>query len=205
MKPMTDDTSKEPRIVKLNNVRLAFPDLFKAAQFNGDGEPAFSATFLIDTGNDTLLNTLRSVIKKAAEDKWGAKAPAVLKKLKASGDKLCLRDGDNKAEYDGFEGYMFVSARTKTKPLVIDRNKLPLTEADGKPYAGCYVNGNIEIWAQDNKFGKRINATLRGVQFAGDGESFSGSRPADVTEFDDLGDEDTGPLNDEDTDISGVF
>lgn len=34
--------------VKLTNVRLAFPQLFEAKTVNGEGKPAFSATFLLD-------------------------------------------------------------------------------------------------------------------------------------------------------------
>ena len=34
--------------LKLNNVRLAFPVLFEAKTVNGEGKPAFSASFLMD-------------------------------------------------------------------------------------------------------------------------------------------------------------
>jgi hypothetical protein len=33
--------------VKINNVRLAFPQLFEATTVNGEGKPAFSATFIL--------------------------------------------------------------------------------------------------------------------------------------------------------------
>jgi len=51
-------------------------------------------------------------------------------------------------------------------------------EENGKPYAGCYVNMSIRLWAQDNQFGKRVNAQLRAVQFVKDGEAF-GDKPVD--------------------------
>ena len=78
---------------------------------------------------------------------------------------------------------MFISARSKSRPTVVDRDKTPLTEQDGRPYGGCFVNAIVELWAQDNQFGKRINATLAGVQFLKDGDAFGGSRPADPDEF----------------------
>jgi len=67
-----------------------------------------------------------------------------------------------------------------------------LTEKDGRPYGGCYVNVSLDIWVQDPKGekaknGKRINATLRGIQFMADGDAFAGGAPADPEEFDDLG------------------
>jgi hypothetical protein len=74
---------------------------------------------------------------------------------------------------------------------VIDRDKTPLTSADGRPYAGCFVNASVELWAQDNNFGKRINASLRGVQFFKDGDAFSGGGAASDDEFDSVEDADS--------------
>ena len=59
-------------------------------------------------------------------------------------------------------------------------------EPSGRPYAGCYVNAVLEFWAQDNKFGKRVNATLMGVQFFRDGDAFSGGGAASDDDFDDV-------------------
>ncbi|WP_244126983.1 ssDNA-binding protein, partial [Xylella fastidiosa] len=65
-------------------------------------------------------------------------------------------------------------------------DRTPLAAQDGRPYAGCYVNANIELWAQDNNYGKRINASLGGVQFLRDGEAFAGGGVASVEDFEDL-------------------
>lgn len=170
--------------VKLNNVRLAFPQLFEAKTVNGEGEPAFSASLLIDPA-DPQIKALNAAIDAVAKEKWAAKAEAILKTMRAT-DKTCLHDGDLKDQYAGFEGMLYVSARSKTRPLVIDADKTPLTAKDGKPYAGCYVNASIELWAQDNSYGKRVNASLRGVQFLRDGDAFAGGAPASEDEFDDL-------------------
>ena len=99
---------------------------------------------------------------------------------------MALHDGDLKSNYDGFPGNLYVSARSTTRPLVINNDKSPLTEQDGKPYAGCYVNASIELWAQDNNYGKRVNASLRGVQFLRDGDAFAGGGAASEDEFDDI-------------------
>jgi hypothetical protein len=170
--------------VKLTNVRLAFPVLFEAKTVNGEGKPAFSASFLIDPA-DPQVKVLNAAIEQVATDKWGAKAAAVMKQMRAQ-DKVCLHDGDLKSNYDGFPGNLYVSSRSATRPLVIDRDRSPLSEQDGKPYAGCYVNASIELWAQDNNYGKRVNASLRGVQFFKDGDAFAGGGAASEDEFDDL-------------------
>lgn len=172
--------------LKLNSVRLAFPVLFEAKTVNGEGKPAFSASFLIDPA-DPQVKELNKAIEQVARDKWGTKADAMLKQMRAT-DKVCLHDGDLKSNYDGFPGNLYVSARSQTRPLVIDKDRSPLSEQDGKPYAGCYVNASIELWPQDNNYGKRVNASLRGVQFFRDGDAFAGGAPADVEEFDDIAD-----------------
>ncbi len=172
--------------VMLKNARLAFPNLFEAKTVNGEGDPAFSAALILDPeANAKVIDQLEDAIAQVAKDKWGAKADAVLTKLKST-DKLALHDGDTKADYDGFPGNQYVSARSKTRPTVIDRDRTPLAESDGRPYAGCYVNASIELWAQDNNYGKRINAQLRGVQFVADGEAFAGGGAAAADEFDEL-------------------
>lgn len=174
--------------IKLNNVRLAFPALFEAKTVNGEGAPAFSASFLL-TPDHPAIPELREAFEKMGQAKWGAKWPTVKKTIEAK-DAFALHNGDSKAEYEGYEGNFFISARNKTRPVVIDRDKTPLVEADGKPYAGCYVNASIELWAQDNNYGKRINASLRGVQFLKDGEAFAGGGIASDEEFDDLATDD---------------
>lgn len=170
----------------IQNVRLAFPALFEAKRFGeGEGAPAFGAA-LIFAKNHAAVKELNKAIDAVAKEKWGAKADQVLKALRAQ-DRTALHDGDTKTQYDGFEGNLYLSTRSKVRPTVIDRDRSPLTQADGKPYAGCYVNARVEIWAQDNKYGKRVNATLTGVQFFADGDAFSGGgQPADAEEFDDL-------------------
>jgi len=171
-------------IITLKNVRLAFPELFEAKTVNGEGEPAFSASFLM-AKDDPQVKEINAAIDEIAKAKWGAKAAGVIKEMRAK-DKVCLHDGDLKENYAGFPGNMFISARNKTRPLVVDRDKTELSRADGKPYAGCYVFASIELWAQDNNYGKRVNATLRGVQFYKDGDAFTGGAPANPDEFEDL-------------------
>ena len=57
-------------------------------------------------------------------------------------------------------------------------------------YAGCYVNAVIELWFQNNGFGKRVNANLLGVQFFKDGEPFGDNAGASADDFDAFGDDD---------------
>jgi len=168
--------------VMLQDVRLSFANaLFEAKQVQGQGDAKFSASFIIPP-NHPCVAAIKAAMKKVAEEKWGAKAGEVFIALRA-GDKLALRDGDTKPQYEGYKGNLFLNASNKIKPLVIDGNKSPLQASSGRPYAGCYVNGSIEVWAQDNQFGKRINATLKGVQFLRDGARLAGGGVASAEDF----------------------
>lgn len=181
------------RIV-LVNVRLAFPRLWRAEKVGTDpkSKPKFGASLILE-GDHPQLAEVRKAMDAVAAAKWGKDAPGIMKGLKAQ-DKLCLHDGDTKSQYQGFEGNYFISANADKRPNVFDRNRSPLAEDDGKPYSGCYVNAIVELWAQQHPtHGKRINATLCGVQFFRDGDAFSGgAAPASEDEFADLSAEDGG-------------
>lgn len=160
--------------LKLLRVRLSFPALFKAKAFSDDQEPKFSAALIMDK------------VKNAADIKnVNAAVDAIIKdafKGNKKGVKVCLRDGSEKEDTDGYgKDIMFLNASNQRKIPVVDKDVTPLDEESGKPYAGCYVNASIRLWAQDNKWGKRVNAQLRAVQFVADGEAF-GDKATDPNE-----------------------
>lgn len=161
--------------------RLAFPNVW--SPYKG----SFGARIILPPTHKQVV-LIRKAMMQVANEKWESKGPTYYKALEKT-DKLCLHDGDTKAEYEGFEGNLFIAANSKVRPSVFDQMRNDLTQADGKPYSGCYVNASIEIWAQDNaEYGKRINAQLRGIQFLRDGEAFAGGgQPAGADEFDEIG------------------
>jgi len=171
--------------VVIKRARLAFAQIWEPKSFNGSGEPRCSASIIIDPKTQKEeVDKVVAAIQDVASEKWGAKAGDVLKTLKAKGD-ICLHDGATKGEYDGFEGKVYVSAANKARPVVVDRDKSPLTQQDGKPYAGCFCDFSIDIWPQDNQYGKRINAKLLAIRFYEDGPAFSGGTSYSEADFDD--------------------
>ncbi|MDC9593533.1 DUF2815 family protein [Xenorhabdus sp. IM139775] len=171
--------------VSLKQVRLAFPDLFEATQVNGQGDFKFRSTFLIPKERKDVIAEIEAAIKKVATEKWGAKAEGIIKSIRGNNMRFNFRDGDDKPDYDGYAGNMYISASNKSRPLVIDRDRSPLAAQDGKPYSGCYVNATISIFAYENN-GKGISASLSGVQFFRDGDAFAGGGVASVDDFDDI-------------------
>lgn len=174
----------------LNEVRIAFPSLFEPSAIDG-GTPAYAVKAIVPP-NHAQVAALDDAMRAVAREKWGAKGDAVFDNLVKTGKKpeVCFvrepyknRDGD---AYDGFEGMFYLTARSELRPTVVDRNRTPLTASDGRPYAGAYCNLILEIWAQDNKYGRAIRCNLKGVQFVRDGDAFSGGAPASVDDFADL-------------------
>lgn len=175
--------------IKINNVRLSYPALFEAKAGPEGGEPKYSAAFLLDKKNNAdAVKAMQDAILSAAKAQWGdgnvkwSEGKLAVRKAdgKAAYVKTCLRDGIEKAETAGYgEGVMFFSASNKMPPAVVDKvPTIPLTKASGKPFAGCYVNAAVRLWAQDNAFGRRVNCQLQAVQFVADGEAF-GDAPID--------------------------
>jgi hypothetical protein len=174
-------------LVKVQNVRISFPNLFEAKAINGEGDPRFSAAFVIEPGSENHKQ-LEAAMIAVAKEKWGAKAPGILTELKQKGrvafkEAPLSKDGE---VYDGFEGMYSLNASSPTRVAVIDKDTSPLTPADGKPYGGCFVDASVDVWAQDNSWGKRVNAKLRWVQFRADGDAFSGGAPVSQDEFEQI-------------------
>ena len=175
--------------IKLKDVRLSFPELWTAKPFNNDSnsKPAFNAAFLFPKGGD-VHKLVSATIQQVARESLGAEWEKQLSALKAQ-DRLCLRDGDIKSEYEGYEGMMYLSSRSYVRPTVKDKDgKTPLLAEDGRPYGGCYVNALVDIWYQSAKsgYGQRINAGLSGVQFLRDGDAFTGTGGLPENAFEDL-------------------
>lgn len=188
--------------VVLKDVRLAFADLYEAKPYQKGDTPKFGVTSLFAAGSDAD-KAVNEAIKEVAKAKWGKEATAILKGMTNNANKICYVDGDTKAQYDGFEGNMAVSSKTDTRPDIRARDaKTPVTYGDNQaPYAGCYAHVIVDIWAQDNQFGKGIRAKLLGIVFREDGDSFSAGTVATDESFADLGDGSDAPDLDE---VSGL-
>lgn len=170
--------------VMLKNVVLAFPALAEP-QSLGDGEPAYGAKFPIKP-NSEQQKAIEAAILAEAKEQWKDKAASILELLTEDG-KLCFIKKVYKSKktgepYTGFEGNHYLSTRNaKNQPSVFNEYG---DEIDSKgdilrqAFSGALVNASIEIWAQDNKWGRRVNCSLRGVMLTGEGENLGGGASA---------------------------
>ena len=177
----------------LKNVRIAFPKLFKAEQYEGQGSFRCGAALILPP-NHPQIKQIEKVIEDAAAAKWKDKATTRLAGARKK-QKVALFDGDDKAKYDGFPGNQYISANCRggeteedaEKPTVFTADKVKVTKAHESPiYAGCYVNALVE-WYADDRYGDGVFCRLVGVQFFKDGDAF-GSAPASEDDFEDVSD-----------------
>lgn len=172
----------------LKNVRASFPVLFKGEQFQGTGNFRCGTSLIVPPDHPQLA-TINAGIEEAAALKWKDKAAVTLKAARAK-DKLCLRDGDLKAKYDGYEGNLILSANCQggdteaecVKPQVFTAARVEVSDSAKNPiYSGCYVNALIELYA-DSRFGDGVFCKLVGIQFDHDGDAF-GTAKAKADDF----------------------
>lgn len=183
------------QIIRLHNVQLAFPAIAQPQAY-ADGEPAYGAKFPIEPGSENHKK-IEDAMLAVAKEQWNDKGEATLKRLVEDGKvaltKKVYRSKKTNEAYDGFEGMHYISARaTKTAPTVYDQYNTKIEDKrtiERMAYSGAIVHASIEIWSQDNKWGQRINCSLRGLMLTGKGSDLSGgSAPASEDEFADLAD-----------------
>lgn len=183
--------------VMLKDVRLSFPDLWKPGKpMNPQDTPKYGGQFIFAPDSEAA-KICKEAMVSAAKEVFGPNWENIVRSMEKS--KKCLRVGNDHPDKDGKvrEGYqdmMYLVARNKSKPAVVaakaknaDGSWNYLTEADGKPYGGCYVNVKVNIKAMKAKeqIPNQIYATLEAVQFVRDGESF-GAGPGTPEGFDDV-------------------
>ena len=169
----------------LKHVIFSFPKVFRPEAFKGEegGEKRYQLTCLIPKtpeGKD-MWNKILDAADDALADKYGKDIPKIKE------DKLAYHDGDDDdySDIDGYAGHWFIRAANTRRPTVKDADgRTPLVEEDGRIYGGCVGNAIVRIWVQDNKWGRRVNCSLEGVQFVRDGTAF-GAAPLREDAFSD--------------------
>jgi hypothetical protein len=161
---------------------ISFPQLFVPKQVMQQGEPVYGATFLFDPRRQQhMISKLENACTAAANEGW---PNGEWRGRRATGDSndfwWPIRDGNTKKERNGYAGKIFVSARTKQKPGVVDQNVQPVMQADAI-YPGMLVNASIVFFSYKMpKWG--IGCALNNVQIVGDGERLGG-KPDPADEF----------------------
>lgn len=158
-------------------VRLSYAHIWEAVKANDDDETKnFGAALLIPKTDKKTIALIKAAIEAAKENgknsKFGGKIPANL--------KLPLRDGDaEKPEDENYAGHYWVSAKSRTRPGVVDKNRQPIIEQD-EVYSGCYVYASITFYPFDaKKKNLGIACGLNHIMKVKDGEPLGGRSSAE--------------------------
>lgn len=166
-------------------VRLSYAHVWKAKAIAEGQDPKYSCSILIPKSDKETIAKIQSAIKQALEDgkhsKFGGKVPSNL--------KTPLRDGDEERGDDPvYKGHYFINASSKSKPIIVDRRKEPITD-ENDVYSGCYARVSINFYAFNTSGNRGVACGLGNIQKLGDGEVLGGGRSSVNDDFDDLEDE----------------
>lgn len=181
----------------LKDVRCSFLTLGEPEQYQGKGPFRWSATALVPY-DSPQRKAVEDALKQVAREKWEKKWENIYESLIVDPKGCCWIDGKRK-EYDGYQGHFALSAhryQEKGRPLVMDTDKSPIYKPNneiyegkgGRLYSGCFVNMQVEFWAQQNDNGKGLRATLLGVQRVRDGDAFGGGAAPSADDFGEIAD-----------------
>jgi len=176
--------------------RLSFPALYEAKSYQ-NSEAKFSAVLIFD--KNTNLKELKDLVKGVASEKWGSDEKKWPKNFRSP-----FRLGSEKEGLDGYpEDSIFISATTKQRPGIVDKDRTPLLTDDGTLYAGCYVRAQVNAYAYDKAGNKGVAFGLQNIQKMGDGEPLSGRQKAEEA-FDSVDDSTGSDTEGDDEDNSFI-
>lgn len=180
---------KEKKMSKLitPKFRVAFPEVFKAADKYNTGKAFYSIAMLFDLeeinkdpSEKARWDALVAAVDETALAKWG-KLPASWKKPFKKGDEQ--RNKESGEIYNGFEGMVVLNAKSETQPGVVDHDRTPIMDAKDF-YGGCYAIATVNCYAWNHPaHGKGVSFGLQNVMKREDGETFGGGKSKAEDDF----------------------
>ncbi len=160
-------------IILTPRFRISFPWLFEAQppMAGSVGSPMYSVVMLFS--KETDLSALKKAASAAAASMWPdpAKRPKTFRSP--------FRNGDEK-QLDGYAGMIYVTAKSKTRPGVVDQSVKPIMD-QSVIYAGAYAIAQVTCYAYDRAGNSGVGFGLSNIQKVADGDPFTArSKPQDV-------------------------
>lgn len=155
-------------------VRISYPHLFER-----DTNGKFSLVALIPKSDTATYQKVIDACKEIYEEH----KKGILKGLDFSEVQLPIHDGDGRkpkggAYGDECKGMWVLSAKTKTKPVVVDAYNTPVVSED-EIYPGVWGRVAIGFGPYDNNGNRGITCYLNGVKTYNTGERFGSTFSAD--------------------------
>lgn len=155
--------------------RVSFPSLLKPDTGREFSDEKYKVTLLFPKTDKEGLAVLKEAVQAVAAAKW----PGVNLKQIATP----FRNGDEKEDWDGYPGHIFITAKSKQKPGLVGPTKKSLGEGE-EIYGGCYARARITAFTYAKGPNRGVSFALESVQFVRDGERFG--KGVDVDFPDDL-------------------
>lgn len=173
----SDDGKQVTKVIG-GPARISYAHVFKPTSVHPDKPDTlkYSVALLIPKSNKELLKALKLAINAAMEigiekfPKWKGKKPTDL--------KMPLRDGDELDDKPEYEGHFYLSAKSDTKPGIVDKDREPLTSED-EFYSGCWARFSIKFYPFDTAGNRGIGVQLNHLQKVKDGERLGGRASVD--------------------------
>lgn len=166
--------------------RVSFPQVFKPVLALNKVDYIFSIVMLYaKTPTEKLakyqnLAELQSKIAEVAADRFGPNWKNI------PNFKYPLRDGAEKAEFEGYPESFFMTATCKAdkhRPRVVDASYQPLSESD--LYPGCYAYVSFSLYSFDTAGNRGVGVGLQNIMKVADGKKF-GINSTPETDFKDV-------------------
>jgi len=166
--------------IKLENVRLNFPNLFTPRQVQGRGDPIYSCGFIVDANQwyqkiEEAKANNPSLELKATPLNWEGK------RMPNDNAYTWTKWGSDPKHGDVEEGYVLVNAneRQDYPPIVLSMEGKQLTTQNhaGEVYGGVYATVIIRLFQRDLP-SVGYSCGIKGVRIIKDGPRFGGGRPS---------------------------
>lgn len=176
-------STANPLKITLGTHRVSYVHIKTPTSFDGDGDPKYSVTFLIEKDHPDVDR-----IRKAIKTSYNASKESVFKGAALTSPKMWdpLRDGDEwleeHPEATEYEGMYFLKAASKSQPGAFYSDKNDILDLD-EVYSGCYCRGVIVCYPFNNK-SKGHGFYLNSVMKMEEGERLGGFE-ANADDYDD--------------------
>lgn len=179
-------TKQNTTKVVTGTVRLSYVHVFEPYAQDEDDQEKYSCVILIPKSDKKTLGKIEKAIEAAAEQgknsKFDGKIPNNL--------ITTLHDGDEEGDLEKnpeYEGHMFMSISSKTKPGIVDGDVNPILDST-EVYSGCYARVSMNAFPYNYKGKKGVSFGLNHIQKVRDGDYLGGRSKAE-DDFDEIDDE----------------
>ena len=161
-------------------IRFSYPSVFRKNTKNRDEKDAkYELTVVIPKDDKETVKRISEACKEVFEENKNS----VFKGLTYDEVAKPYHDGDGRkpkggAYSDDFKGCYLINARTDKPPVVVDRDRRPVTD-ERMVYPGCYGRVNLNFYPYNVNGNRGIAAGLNGVQTYNYGAPFGNAFTAD--------------------------